>query len=86
MARHDDEVDQPLMNQDVGRRGSEACLASILSSRNLSSARGSDLVRFKNYVMKCHELLAALSDYVDGEIPPEVCVELERHRGGMSSV
>jgi len=27
MARHDDEVDQPLTNQDFVRRGSEACLA-----------------------------------------------------------
>jgi len=27
MARHDDEVDQPLINQDLVRRGSEACLA-----------------------------------------------------------
>jgi len=32
MARHDDEVDQPLIDQDVVRRGSEACLARFSSA------------------------------------------------------
>ena len=29
--------------------------------------------------MKCKDLLAQLSNYVDGEIDPKVCVELEKH-------
>lgn len=30
----------------------------------------------------CHELLATLSEYVDGELGAELCVELERHLRG----
>lgn len=29
--------------------------------------------------MRCKELLLALSDYVDGEIDPSLCAELEAH-------
>jgi len=29
--------------------------------------------------MKCRELLAALGDYVDGELDPEICEEFRRH-------
>ena len=29
--------------------------------------------------MKCEELLALLSDYVDGELDPGLCEELQRH-------
>lgn len=32
--------------------------------------------------MKCEELLAALNDYVDGEIDPKLCEELQRHLEG----
>ena len=32
--------------------------------------------------MKCDELLKLLSDYVDGQIDPGLCAELEKHLGG----
>lgn len=31
---------------------------------------------------RCHELLAAVSDYIDGELDPGVCAELEAHLAG----
>lgn len=30
----------------------------------------------------CEELLGSLSAYIDGELPPELCHELERHLAG----
>ena len=30
----------------------------------------------------CEELLGSLSSYIDGELPPELCVELEKHLAG----
>lgn len=30
----------------------------------------------------CQELLSSLSDYVDGDLNPELCAELERHLQG----
>ncbi len=27
----------------------------------------------------CHNLISTLSDYVDGELAPELCAELEQH-------
>jgi len=32
--------------------------------------------------MKCKEILAALGDYIDGELDPELCEELSRHLAG----
>ncbi len=32
--------------------------------------------------MKCHQLLAWLNDYVDGEIDPAICEEFEQHLAG----
>jgi anti-sigma factor RsiW len=32
--------------------------------------------------MNCDELLAALSDYVDGDIDPSLCEQLKRHLAG----
>jgi anti-sigma factor RsiW len=32
--------------------------------------------------MKCEELLAMLNDYVDGDIAPGLCDELEKHLAG----
>ncbi len=32
--------------------------------------------------MKCDELLKVLSDYVDGQVDPTLCQELEKHLGG----
>ena len=32
--------------------------------------------------MKCEELLKALSDYVDGDIAPNICAEFEKHLSG----
>ena len=32
--------------------------------------------------MKCDELLAMLNDYVDGDIAPGLCDELEKHLAG----
>ena len=32
--------------------------------------------------MNCKQLLAVLNDYVDGDIAPGVCAELERHLAG----
>jgi anti-sigma factor RsiW len=32
--------------------------------------------------MKCKDLLAQLSNYVDGEIDPKICQELEKHLAG----
>lgn len=32
--------------------------------------------------MKCEELLALLNDYVDGDIDPAVCEDLEEHLAG----
>ncbi|MFA0783445.1 MAG: hypothetical protein YYHSYBAR_001836 [Candidatus Fervidibacter sacchari] len=29
--------------------------------------------------MKCEDLLKAISDYIDGEIDPSICEELEKH-------
>jgi anti-sigma factor RsiW len=36
----------------------------------------------KATVMKCEELLALLSDYVDGAIDPSLCREFEEHMHG----
>jgi anti-sigma factor RsiW len=30
----------------------------------------------------CHDLLTLLSDYIDGELPPGLCVEIEKHMAG----
>ncbi len=32
--------------------------------------------------MKCEEMLAALGDYVDGELDPEFCAAFEEHMAG----
>lgn len=32
--------------------------------------------------MKCDELLALLNDYVDGQVAPGICTELEKHLTG----
>ena len=32
--------------------------------------------------MKCNDLLKLLSDYVDGQIDPALCQELEKHLAG----
>lgn len=32
--------------------------------------------------MKCEEMLAALGDYVDGELDPDFCAEFEEHMAG----
>jgi anti-sigma factor RsiW len=32
--------------------------------------------------MKCDELLAMLNDYVDGDLEPGVCEELQKHLAG----
>jgi anti-sigma factor RsiW len=32
--------------------------------------------------MNCDELLAALNDYVDGDVRPGICAEFERHLAG----
>jgi hypothetical protein len=32
--------------------------------------------------MKCKELLAMLSDYVDGTVDPALCAEFEKHMAG----
>ena len=29
--------------------------------------------------MKCKEILAALSDYIDGDLDPELCRDLKKH-------
>jgi anti-sigma factor RsiW len=34
--------------------------------------------------MKCEELLAALNDYVDGDVGSAICAEFERHLAGCS--
>ncbi len=30
----------------------------------------------------CHDLLASLSDYIDGQLPAEFCAEIEKHMAG----
>ena len=30
----------------------------------------------------CQELLGSLSSYIDGDLPPELCEELEKHLAG----
>jgi len=30
----------------------------------------------------CEELLGSLSSYIDGDLPPELCQELEKHLAG----
>ena len=32
--------------------------------------------------MNCESLLADLSEYIDGELPPELCQEIEKHLEG----
>lgn len=32
--------------------------------------------------MKCQDLLRAIGEYVDGEISPSICADLERHLAG----
>lgn len=32
-----------------------------------------------NHPLTCQDLLASLSDYVDGSLGPELCQEIERH-------
>ncbi|NCP87277.1 MAG: anti-sigma factor [Anaerolineae bacterium CG_4_9_14_3_um_filter_57_17] len=34
------------------------------------------------YSLTCQELLASISDYVDGSLSPELCQEIERHIRG----
>ena len=34
------------------------------------------------HAKRCHDLLGCLSEYVDGELSGELCVELERHLAG----
>lgn len=31
---------------------------------------------------RCRELVAQLNDYLDGELPPELCAELDAHLAG----
>jgi len=31
---------------------------------------------------ECHKYLPGLSEYIDGELSPELCAELERHMAG----
>jgi len=33
-------------------------------------------------VPDCRKLLAQMSDYIDGELPPEICSTLEKHLSG----
>ena len=33
-------------------------------------------------VMRCEELLAVLSEYVDGAVDPAICEEFEKHMAG----
>jgi anti-sigma factor (TIGR02949 family) len=35
-----------------------------------------------HYHENCKALLGSLSDYVDGELPPELCSEIEKHLAG----
>ncbi len=30
----------------------------------------------------CHDLLASLSDYIDGDLTPGLCAEIEKHMAG----
>ena len=30
----------------------------------------------------CHKILGSLGDYIDGELDPDLCAELERHMDG----
>ena len=30
---------------------------------------------------ECHEYIEGLSDYIDGDIDPELCAEIEKHLG-----
>lgn len=30
----------------------------------------------------CHDLLTSLSDYIDGDLPPGLCAEIEKHMAG----
>ncbi len=32
-----------------------------------------------NELHNCHHLVSTISDYVDGELSPEICSELEKH-------
>ncbi|GAB4480253.1 MAG: hypothetical protein OHK0031_01260 [Anaerolineales bacterium] len=32
-----------------------------------------------NHSLNCQELLASISDYVDGSLGPQLCQEIERH-------
>ncbi len=32
--------------------------------------------------MKCEEMLALLSEYVDGDVDPSLCAEFEKHMAG----
>ena len=34
--------------------------------------------------MSCRELFERLSEFVDGELPPEICEEIQRHMDGCS--
>lgn len=38
-----------------------------------------DLSRSEIQTMKCEQLLALLNDYIDGDIKPGICAELEQH-------
>lgn len=35
-----------------------------------------------HYHDNCESLLGALSNYIDGELPPEVCTQIEAHLSG----
>jgi anti-sigma factor (TIGR02949 family) len=32
--------------------------------------------------VNCEQLLGSLSEYIDGELPPELCEEIEKHLSG----
>ncbi len=40
------------------------------------------MVRMKDLASTCQEIKQQLSDYLDGELDPTVCAELERHLHG----
>ncbi|MEZ5358043.1 MAG: zf-HC2 domain-containing protein [Candidatus Zixiibacteriota bacterium] len=33
----------------------------------------------------CHDMLGKMSDYIDGELDPELCAELEKHIDGCNN-
>ncbi|HSB71732.1 MAG TPA: zf-HC2 domain-containing protein [Candidatus Methylomirabilis sp.] len=48
----------------------------------MSDEKTSESTHHHGMSMSCRELFERLSEYVDGELPPEICEEIRQHMDG----